>query len=307
MDILTGRRSLRRWAVANLVANMMIVWTGALVRLTKSGLGCSTWPQCDPGSYVPHPEAEWHAFIEFGNRLLTFVLIAVALATAITVFRTVRERRIRALSIAVGLGIGLQGVVGGITVLTELNPWVVGLHMVLSVALIVACVTMVNDAFELRPEPASRRLWLGTQGVFWLSLLMMYLGTVVTGAGPHSGDGGAQRNGFDLSEVARLHSVTMWITLALTIWLAFAARGVRRIQRAAVLVIGTACLQAVIGYTQYFLGLPMAVVFAHMVGTTLYTVAISQLWRSATPDVGQDRTDQKISGSTAAARKTTAK
>lgn len=306
MDILTGRRSLRRWAVANLVANMMIVWTGALVRLTKSGLGCSTWPQCDPGSYVPHPEAEWHAFIEFGNRLLTFVLIAVALATAITVFRTVRERRIRALSIAVGLGIGLQGVVGGITVLTELNPWVVGLHMVLSVALIVACVTMVNDAFELRPEPASRRLWLGTQGVFWLSLLMMYLGTVVTGAGPHSGDGGAQRNGFDLSEVARLHSVTMWITLALTSWLAYAARGVRRIQRAALLVIGTACLQAVIGYTQYFLGLPMAVVFAHMVGTTLYTVAISQLWRSATP-AGQHRTDQKISGSTAAARKTTAK
>ncbi len=306
MDILTGRRSLRRWAVANLVANMMIVWTGALVRLTKSGLGCSTWPQCDPGSYVPHPEAEWHAFIEFGNRLLTFVLIAVALATAITVFRTVRERRIRALSIAVGLGIGLQGVVGGITVLTELNPWVVGLHMVLSVALIVACVTMVNDAFELRPEPASRRLWLGTQGVFWLSLLMMYLGTVVTGAGPHSGDGGAQRNGFDLSEVARLHSVTMWITLALTSWLAYAARGVRRIQRAALLVIGTACLQAVIGYTQYFLGLPMAVVFAHMVGTTLYTVAISQLWRSAAL-AGQHRTDQKISGSTAAARKTTAR
>ncbi|MFT3833775.1 MAG: COX15/CtaA family protein [Micropruina sp.] len=306
MDILTGRRSLRRWAVANLVANMMIVWTGALVRLTKSGLGCSTWPQCDPGSYVPHPEAEWHAFIEFGNRLLTFVLIAVALATAITVFRTVRERRIRALSIAVGLGIGLQGVVGGITVLTELNPWVVGLHMVLSVALIVACVTMVNDAFELRPEPASRRLWLGTQGVFWLSLLMMYLGTVVTGAGPHSGDGGAQRNGFDLSEVARLHSVTMWITLALTSWLAYAARGVRRIQRAALLVIGTACLQAVIGYTQYFLGLPMAVVFAHMVGTTLYTVAISQLWRSAAP-AGRHRTDQKISGSTAAARKTTAR
>ena len=305
MDILTGRRSLRAWTVANLVANMVIVWTGALVRLTKSGLGCSTWPQCDPGSYVPHPEAEWHSFVEFGNRLLTFVLIAVALGTAITVFRTVRKRRLRVLSIAVGLGIGLQGVVGGITVLTELNPWVVGLHMVLSVALIVACVTMANDAFELRPVPAPRRLWLGAQGVFWLSLLMMYLGTVVTGAGPHSGDGGAQRNGFDLSEVARLHSVTMWLTLALTIWLAYAARGVRRIQRAALLVIGAACLQAVIGYTQYFLGLPMGVVFAHMVGTTLYTVAISLLWHSAAPL--DDPTAQKISGSTAAARKTTAR
>ena len=284
MDLLTGRRSLRRWAVANLIANMVIVWTGALVRLTKSGLGCSTWPECDAGSYVPQPEAEWHAFIEFGNRTLTFVLIIIALGTAITAFRTVRERRIRVLTIVIGLGIGFQGVIGGITVLTELNPWVVGLHMVLSVGLIVACVTVVHDAFELRPVGVSRRLRLATQAVFWLSLAMMYLGTVVTGAGPHSGDGAAQRNGFDLSEVARLHSVTMWITLAITLWLAYAARGVRRLQRAALLVIGTAVLQAIIGYTQYFNHLPMGVVFAHMIGTTLYTVAISHLWLSATAE-----------------------
>ena len=124
MDILKGRRSLHRWAVANLVANMAIVWTGALVRLTKSGLGCPTWPQCDAGSYVPHPEAEWHAFIEFGNRLLTFVLIAIALGTAITVFRTVRARRVRMLSILIGLGIGLQGVVGGLTILAASASWV---------------------------------------------------------------------------------------------------------------------------------------------------------------------------------------
>ena len=163
MDLLTGWRSLRRWAVANLVANMVIVWTGALVRLTKSGLGCSTWPECDVGSYVPQPEAEWHAFIEFGNRTLTFVLIIIALGTAITAFRTVRERRIRVLTIVIGLGIGFQGVIGGITVLTELNPWVVGLHMVLSVGLIVACVTVVHDAFELRPVAVPRRLWLPAQ------------------------------------------------------------------------------------------------------------------------------------------------
>ena len=301
MDILKGRPSLRRWAVANLVANMGIVWTGALVRLTKSGLGCSTWPQCDADSYVPHPEAEWHTYIEFGNRLLTFVLIAIALGTAITVFRTVRERRIRVLSIVIGLGIGLQGVVGGLTVLTELNPWVVGLHKVLSVALIVACVTVVHDAYQLEPTAAPRHIWLGAQAVFWLSLLMMYLGTVVTGAGPHSGDGAAQRNGFDHSEVARLHSVTMWITLSIVIWLAWAARGLKSIQRAALLVIGAAVLQAIIGYTQYFTHLPMGMVFAHMVGTTLYTVAISHLWRSAAPEA------QKNSGSTAAARKTTAR
>ncbi len=284
MDVLTGRRSLRRWAVANLIANMMIVWTGALVRLTKSGLGCSTWPQCDAGSYVPHPEAEWHAFIEFGNRTLTFVLIIIALGTAITAFRTTSERRIRVLTIVIGLGIGFQGVIGGITVLTELNPWVVGLHMVLSVGLIVACVTVLHDAFEWRPVAVPRRLRLPTQAVFWLSLVMMYLGTVVTGAGPHSGDGAAQRNGFDLSEVARLHSVAMWITLAITLWLAYAARGVRQLQRATLLVIGAAVLQAIIGYTQYFNHLPMGVVFLHMIGTTLYTVAISNLWLSATAE-----------------------
>jgi cytochrome c oxidase assembly protein subunit 15 len=136
----------------------------------------------------------------------------------------------------------------------------------------------------LRPVGVSRRLRLATQAVFWLSLAMMYLGTVVTGAGPHSGDGAAQRNGFDLSEVARLHSVTMWITLAITLWLAYAARGVRRLQRAALGVIGTAVLQAIIGYTQYFNHLPMGVVFAHMIGTTLYTVAISHLWLSATSE-----------------------
>lgn len=282
MDQLTSLTALRRWAVASLVANMVIVWTGALVRLTKSGLGCATWPQCQPGSYVPLPEDGLHGIIEFGNRTLTFVLIIIALGTAITAFRTVRERRIRVLTIVIGLGIGFQGVIGGITVLTELNPWVVGLHMVLSVGLIVACVTVVHDAFELRPVGVPRRLRLATQAVFWLSLAMMYLGTVVTGAGPHSGDGAAQRNGFDLSEVARLHSVTMWITLAITLWLAYAARGVRRLQRAALGVIGTAVLQAIIGYTQYFNHLPMGVVFAHMIGTTLYTVAISHLWLSAT-------------------------
>ncbi|MFT3861645.1 COX15/CtaA family protein [Micropruina sp.] len=285
MDILSGRRSLRRWALANLIANMVIVWTGALVRLTKSGLGCPTWPQCDAGSYVPQPEAEWHAFIEFGNRTLTFVLMIIALGTAITAFRTVRAGRIRVLTIVIGLGIGFQGVIGGLTVLTELNPWVVGLHMVLSIGLIVASVTVAHDAFESLPTVAPRRLQLAVQAVFWLSLVMMYLGTVVTGAGPHSGDGAAQRNGFELSEIARVHSVTMWITLALVVWLAYAARGIWPIQRAALLVIGCAALQALIGYTQYFTHLPMGLVFAHMVGTTLYTVAISHLWLSAAPEI----------------------
>ena len=302
MDLLTGPRALRRWTLANPVANMVIVWTGALVRLTKSGLGCPTWPQCSADSYVPHPEAEWHAYIEFGNRLLTFVLIAVALATAITAFRTTSHRRLRVLSIVVGLGIGLQGVVGGLTVLTQLNPWVVGLHLVLSVALIIACVTMVHDAGERKPVAAPRRVRLGSRIVFWGSLVMMYLGTVVTGAGPHSGDGSAQRNGFDLSEVARLHSLALWVTLAVTVWLVFAARGVPAVRRATLAVIGVAVLQGGVGYAQYLNHLPLELVFAHMVGTTLYTVAISHLLLTT----GRPES-QVSSGSTAAARNTIAR
>ena len=188
MDVLNSPKALRRWAVANLVANMVIVWTGALVRLTASGLGCSTWPQCDPGSYVPHPEAPFHAFIEFGNRLLTFVLIIVALGTYLAARRAVRAgtqpRLVSRLAFVVGLGIIGQAVVGGISVLTQLNPWVVGLHMVLSIALIVLCTRLVHEVFGLVSTAVPSVPWLLTQAVFYCSLAMMYLGTVTSGSGP---------------------------------------------------------------------------------------------------------------------------
>ena len=169
MDVLNSPKALRRWAVANLVANMVIVWTGALVRLTASGLGCSTWPQCDPGSYVPHPEAPFHAFIEFGNRLLTFVLIIVALGTYLAARRAVRAgtqpRLVSRLAFVVGLGIIGQAVVGGISVLTQLNPWVVGLHMVLSIALIVLCTRLVHEVFGLVSTAVPSVPWLLTSGL----------------------------------------------------------------------------------------------------------------------------------------------
>ena len=309
MDLLIGPQTLRRWAVANLVGNMVIVWTGALVRLTDSGLGCSTWPQCDPGSYVPHPEAPFHAFIEFGNRLLTFVLIVIALGTFLAARRAVRAGRQRPLvarlAFAVGLGIIGQAVVGGISVLTQLNPWVVGLHMVLSVGLIVVCTRIVHEAFDLAATPVPTLPWALAQLVFWASLVMMYLGTVTSGSGPHAGDGAATRNGFNLADVARVHSLTMWFTVAATVVLVVVARTLPRLRRSALAVLGVAVLQGTIGYTQYLLHLPEALVLAHMVGTTLYTVAIAHLWfgvrRRATPAV------QNTSGSTAAARNTTAR
>ena len=309
MDVLNSPKALRRWAVANLVANMVIVWTGALVRLTASGLGCSTWPQCDPGSYVPHPEAPFHAFIEFGNRLLTFVLIIVALGTYLAAGRAVRAgtqpRLVSRLAFVVGLGIIGQAVVGGISVLTQLNPWVVGLHMVLSIALIVLCTRLVHEVFGLVSTAVPSVPWLLTQAVFYCSLAMMYLGTVTSGSGPHSGDGAATRNGFNLADVARLHSLTMWLTVALTVVLVIRARSLPRLRRDALAVLGVAALQGVIGYTQYLLHLPEALVLAHLVGTTLYTVAVVHLWFGVKRE--GDEPAQNTSGSTAAARKTTAR
>ena len=305
MDFLIGPRTLPRWAVANLIGNMAIVWTGALVRLTGSGLGCSTWPQCEAGSYVPHPEAPWHAYVEFGNRLLTFVLIVIALGTFLAAGRAVRAglatRLARRLAFAVGLGIIAQAVIGGLSVLAQLNPWVVGLHMVVSVGLIVLCTRIVHEVYRLPARPLGRTPWLLTQGVFWGSMLMMYLGTITSGAGPHSGDGAATRNGFAVTDVARLHSLTMWVTLGLAALLLIVGRGDRRLRGAVLGVLGMALLQAVIGYSQYLTGLPLGLVLAHLVGTTLYTVAVAHLW------FGVRRDPQNSSGSIAAAMNTTAR
>lgn len=305
MDVLTSPVWLRRWALASLIANMVIVLTGALVRLTKSGLGCPTWPQCFPESYVPVPEAGWHGAIEFGNRLLTFVLAAIAVGMALAAWRARNDgrprRTLRVVSILVGLGIIAQAVVGGFSVLLDLNPWVVGVHMVVSVGLIVLCTVLVHEAYDLVPQPVPGRLVRLVRLVFGLALLMMYLGTVVTGAGPHSGDGGAQRNGFGLTEVARVHSLTMWAMIGLTVLLWYWSRQYARLHHATLGVLAVAAFQGVIGYAQYLTHLPLALVMAHMLGTTLFTVAVSHLLLSVTP------AGQVSSGSSAAAMNTTAR
>jgi len=156
MDLVGSPAALRRWAVASLLGNMGIVVTGGLVRVTGSGLGCPTWPQCTPGSYVPHAAADVHAFIEFGNRMLTFVLVVIAIGTFLAAWRARDEagrprRLVRGLALAAALGIPAQAVIGGVSVLTGLNPWVVGLHLVPSVALIVLCVVLVHETWPVPP------------------------------------------------------------------------------------------------------------------------------------------------------------
>ena len=283
MDVLSSPVAMRRWAMASLLANMGIVLTGGLVRVTASGLGCPTWPQCTADSYVPHADAAGHAFIEFGNRLLTFVLVAIAVGTLIAAWRArddtgAPRRDLRGLALVAALGIPAQAIIGGISVRTNLNPWVVGLHLVASIALIVICTVLVHTTWQIAPVPLGRipRVLVIVTSV--IGIVAMLLGMVVTGAGPNSGDGGAARNGLDLTTFARMHSLSVWLVIACTIALLVLLRRNRRARRAVVLLLAVELVQGMIGYAQYALALPAGLVALHMAGTTCFTLALTHLW-----------------------------
>ena len=261
---------------------MLIIVTGAVVRLTSSGLGCPTWPQCSDTSYVPRAALGIHGVIEFANRLLTFVLVAFAIGTAVAAFRVKATaagtpmRPIRTLAIIAGLGIPLQGVLGGITVLTHLNPWVVGLHMLLSVGIIALCVVMVNRAYDtgaITVSPLVKRLVLA---IVVATGLVIVLGTVVTGAGPHAGDDSTiQRNGISPELAAHVHAWAVWLLVILTVVTLLVTRS-----QLVAMLLAVQLLQGVIGYVQYFSGLPIVVVALHMAGlAVLAAVTTHVAWR----------------------------
>lgn len=307
MDLVNSAAALRRWTIGSLLGNLGIVFTGGLVRVTESGLGCSTWPQCEPGSYVPHPAAGAHAAIEFGNRLVTFVLVILAVGTFVAAWRARdaagRPRRdLRLLALLAGLGIPAQAVIGGISVLTRLNPWVVSLHLLVSVAIIVVCVVLLHRAYDKRPAPVPQAVATLTRVVFLLGLVVVVLGTVVTGAGPNSGDGGAERNGLHLELVAKVHAGSVWLTLLALLALLWLARTIPQVRRAVLLTLGVSVLQGIIGYSQYFLGNPPALVACHMAGVALFSAALANVLLAGRGDGAQNRI-----GSTAAAMNTSAR
>jgi len=278
----SGRTAVHRLALASLVANMLIVVTGGAVRLTGSGLGCPTWPRCTeadaerPGSFVPHGELGAHGVIEFANRLLTFALIAVAVATLVAVWR-MRPRRptLRRLASALALGIPAQAVVGGITVLTNLNPWVVALHLVLSMVLVSLAVVLVRriDESDRPPEPTvpPLTLWL-VRGTFALVWVVVYVGTIVTGSGPHAGDTDAPRNGLDPAAVSQLHANLVFLLIGLTLGCVIALRATgapARAVAAAQWLLGVELVQGLSGLVQYATGLPVILVGLHLLGASL--------------------------------------
>lgn len=283
MDLVDSPRALRRWALANLVANIVIIWTGALVRLTRSGLGCPTWPRCTADSFTTVPEQGWHGVIEFGNRLLTFVLVAIAIGLCIASLRAVargsQPRRLVGFAAAIGLGIIAQAIIGGISVRMQLNPWVVGLHMLASAALVLLSVEIVHVAYDLAPAVVSDRVRTLANVVFGLGCLIIVLGIVVTGSGPNAGDGAAQRNGLDIAWTAKVHAWAVWLLVALTAIGVWWSRGERRVRALFVGVLACELLNGLIGYIQYFTHLPWGLVLGHMVGTSLFLAALAHLWR----------------------------
>ncbi|GDX13582.1 hypothetical protein LBMAG02_3750 [Actinomycetes bacterium] len=254
-----------------------IVFTGALVRITGSGLGCSTWPECTPGSYTPtpdQPEAPLHAWIEFGNRLLTFVLLINALALMFTILKSGKRelRRLGALQI---LGILAQGVLGGITVLTALNPATIAAHFLLSIILIAGALSLRQRAHGKSPIEITL-IPLVTK-LIWLHLLLTSLvliaGTIVTGSGPHAGDSAAERFNLDSRTMAWIHAdlviallgVSIALLIAIRLGLTGQARQVLSGRIQIFLIVALA--QGGIGYIQYFTKLPEALVAAHIIGS----------------------------------------
>jgi cytochrome c oxidase assembly protein subunit 15 len=270
-----------RVTLANAVANGVIVVTGGAVRLTGSGLGCPTWPRCTGSSVVPTPELAGHGVIEFTNRLLTFALTAAAIATVVVVFRSVR-RDLRTLAVISFLGIPAQALLGGVTVLTGLNPWTVAAHFLLSMVLVAVATTLWLRSREpgVGQPLLQRPFVLLVAGIAAVTAVVLVIGTVVTGSGPHSGDPKAGRTGFDPGLVSQLHADVVFLLVGLTVALLvalYAMDSPGRVRRAARDLLIVQLAQGLVGYVQYFTDLPIALVLVHMLGAVLITAFTARL------------------------------
>lgn len=276
--------TVRRLALASVAVNVLLVVTGGAVRLTGSGLGCPTWPKCTDSSYHNTPAYGFHGYVEFGNRLLTF---AVAAAVVLTFLAAVLARRRRRaviwLAFVNGLTIPIQAVLGGLTVLTDLNPYVVAAHFLFTVLIIAASYVLWKRTRE-GDEPARALvrppLRVLAAGLVALSVAVLTIGTVVTGSGPHAGDQDAKRTGLDPGMIAQLHAdlVMLLVGASVAAWFAFRATDAPRpVRRAALVLIGVELAQGVIGFVQYFTHLPVLLVGLHMAGSAAVWLAVLSL------------------------------
>lgn len=271
---------LSRLTLLNLGAQVGIVITGGAVRLTGSGLGCPTFPSCTDEDFFPTPELEINGVIEFANRTLTGVVGLIAILTAYAVWKA-RRRDLFPTAFGVLLGIPAQAVLGGITVLTGLNPWTVAAHFLVSMVLVAVAARLhirsQTPAITRIPVAGVPRLLIvAITGNLGLSLI---LGTLTTGSGPHSGDPDAGRMGFDVEVLSRIHAESVYVLIGLTLALVLLTRASPEVlRRAAWWVLGAEAIQGSIGITQYFTDLPVLLVGAHLLGAALLVLATARLW-----------------------------
>ena len=273
-------KTYRAITFASLVSLAAIVVTGALVRLTDSGLGCSDWPRCNDDKIID--VSSTHAAVEQINRLFTGVVsLAVILAVAGSLIRSPRRKDLTWLSLSLVIGVIGQAVVGGIVVLTHLNPIAVQQHFLLSMVILAAAVVLHRRATLLDGERWVRAVEPGTMRLVWLvaalTALAIVTGTVTTGTGPHSGMHKGEyvrRFGFEISSVARVHSSAVILTVLAALWLVWRVRGRSdrlRLENAISTVLVVALTQGAVGYLQYFNGVPVVLVALHVgFATTLW-------------------------------------
>ncbi|MFC8509295.1 heme A synthase [Streptomyces sp. NPDC057411] len=278
-------RTLRRAALSAVVMSVVIIVTGGAVRLTGSGLGCDTWPKCTDDSLIVTAEQGFHGFVEFGNRMLTYVLSA-AVGWAIIAARSAKPRRrsLTRLGWAQFWIVMSNAVIGGVTVWMGLNPWTVAGHFLAANSLLTVAVITWHRTGEgdgtpkpRVPRPVRKLSW----AIVLVSALLIALGTTVTGAGKHAGDSSdVPRMPWDWTNAAHVHAIAAWVVvaLALAMWLVLrvvdAPDDTRARARDLLIVLFA---QGIIGYVQYFTGVPELLVAAHMLGSSLMWIAVLRL------------------------------
>jgi cytochrome c oxidase assembly protein subunit 15 len=275
------------------VAQIVLVGTGGLVRLTSSGLGCPTWPKCTADSFVNTPEMGIHGFIEFGNRVLGVLIGLIAIVAFVAILRLRKERPdFFWLTLAAGLGIPMQAVIGGLSVLTNLNPYVVGLHFVVSIVLVALCTTFLVRVYAV-PGPRMRAVpkWFAilTHITSFVVAVTILVGIATTGSGPHAGDANAPRNGLDPEILQHLHAIPAYVTFGLTLVLVVASLRIRTtlVHRYTMYLLAIEVVQIAVGLIQANTGLPGVLVGIHLTLAAVLAAAMTAVVLSLkTPTAG---------------------
>ena len=301
-EVVTKKIRIAAWAM--LIAQAGIILTGGIVRLTGSGLGCSDWPKCTPDSLVATSEMGIHGAIEFGNRLLAVALAILGVCIALLLWKGRKQRPdLFWLNIGLLAIVPVQAVVGGITVWTKLNPWVVAGHFVPSAVAVGVAAYFVRRTYDTgvhlkfkAPAPLPTLGWI----ILGLTAIIVIFGVLTTGAGPHSGSTISTRNNLDNIWITRLHAAPVWLLVIATISALVIARKKAQTAMVAPLIVLliVEIAQGIIGYVQYFLGVPELLVALHMVGLSATIAASVAVLDSAYPrstDVSTDRSVPVVS------------